>query len=674
MRAILPLLAWLLLVTTGTADARALRATIARVNTPVAVLQDVRIRLEWPADAATGRLEIRAARAAAPDLGYRWRDLAWACTLERDGKDGWRCRGPVRASGKGPLQLSLALGPAATDAVLGGPRGARLAVHRVAATPDLTTVVLTRIPAAWAEALVAAAWPEARLGAGTLDGRFAVRAPPGRPLRLDGRLQVQGLGFDTPDGRIAGQELGGEFGIGWRRHGPRDLVQVDGALEGGEFLAGSAYVALPSAPVRVSLSAEGDGAGPWRLPRLLWNDPGVLRVEGSAVLDPGQPELELAFRSDDAAPLGARYLSGWLGLAGLDQLRMRGALDGALRVAAGEVHAASLQVHGLDLDDPQQRFRFAGLDGDVRFSVGVPVTSALRWREGALYGLGFGAATLPMASADGELRLRETVTVPAFGGHLRVDGMRLRPPAGERGFEARFGLVLDRLDIGQLARALDWPAFRGELSGHIPDARYANNRLDFDGGLGVALFGGQVTVSALAMERPFGVAPTLTADIDFEDVDLLALTEVFDFGSITGRLDGRIHDLRLVDWKATAFDARLRTEPHPGVRQRISQRAVQNISSVGDGSLLTGLQSRLIGLFDDFGYRAIGISCRLANEVCVMDGLPDADGSDSGGFTIVAGAGLPRLTVIGHNRRVDWPTLVERLAAVASGEVRAEFE
>jgi hypothetical protein len=35
----------------------------------------------------------------------------------------------------------------------------------------------------------------------------------------------------------------------------------------------------------------------------------------------------------------------------------------------------------------------------------------------------------------------------------------------------------------------------------------------------------------------------------------------------------------------------------------------------------------------------------------------------------VSGAGLPRLTVVGHNRLVDWPVLVERLAAVAGGDV-----
>ena len=101
------------------------------------------------------------------------------------------------------------------------------------------------------------------------------------------------------------------------------------------------------------------------------------------------------------------------------------------------------------------------------------------------------------------------------------------------------------------------------------------------------------------------------------------------------------------------------------MRQRISQRAVQNISSVGDASFAGSLQGRLIGLFDDFGYSRIGISCRLRNTVCEMGGLRSGGNT----FTIVSGAGLPRLTVVGHNRLVDWPVLVERLAAVAGGDV-----
>ncbi len=127
-------------------------------------------------------------------------------------------------------------------------------------------------------------------------------------------------------------------------------------------------------------------------------------------------------------------------------------------------------------------------------------------------------------------------------------------------------------------------------------------------------------VTAPAQGTLAGTAPTLSADIDFNDLDLLRLTEVFDFGSITGKLDGHIHQLRLVDWTPVRFDAALYTDRKPGVRQRISQRAVQDIGSVGDASFISSLQGQLIGLFSDFGYRRIGIGCRLENQVCAMSG------------------------------------------------------
>ena len=106
------------------------------------------------------------------------------------------------------------------------------------------------------------------------------------------------------------------------------------------------------------------------------------------------------------------------------------------------------------------------------------------------------------------------------------------------------------------------------------------------------------------------------------------------------------------------------------MRQRISQRAVQDLTSVGNASIVSSLQAKLIGFFDDFGYSRIGIACRLSDEVCAMDGL----GSAGEGFIIVEGSGLPRLTVVGYNRRVDWPTLVERLAAVGTGDVKPVVE
>src|SRR3546814_1563663 len=84
-------------------------AKIERVTTAVATLEGVEVRLDWPAQATTGELRLRAARVDAPDLGYRFRSLEWRCPLARDGQGGWRCDGELHATGGKPFRLSVAL-------------------------------------------------------------------------------------------------------------------------------------------------------------------------------------------------------------------------------------------------------------------------------------------------------------------------------------------------------------------------------------------------------------------------------------------------------------------------------------------------------------------------------------------------------------------------------------
>lgn len=673
----LRLLPLLLLACIGPAPARTLTARIARVATTVATLEGVTVRLDWPAQAKQGELSLTAKRIAAPDLGYRYTDATWRCPLQRDGQGGWRCDGMLQSGKSKPLRLSLDLGVASTDAVLSQGR-ARFALHRQAATPDLTTIDLTYVPIAWTQALLSQAWPDAHLKSGELGGRLAVEAPERKPLRVAGKLTLSGAGLDTPDGGIAAENISGVFDIDYRKSAGASQATLDGRLQKGELLAGNAYVALPDSPVMLRIDAKQSGSAGWRLPRIDWRDGDTLRVAGSAALseDAALQDLDIEVNSRDISPLRQRYLSGWLGLFGLGDVELAGAMNARVNLQKGTLRNIDAVLHDVVMHDANGRFRFDGLDGDVRYSSSEPIDSELRWRGGQLYGLDFGAARLPFTSRDGALRLREAVDVPMLGGRFGLDNLTLNPPAGDSGMRMSFGLTLDRIDFGKVSAALGLPAFSGELNGRIPNARYADDRIDFDGGLLLGLFDGTVTMSAMSMERPFGVAPTLSADIVLDDIDLQALTGVFDFGSISGRLDGRIDHLRLVDWSATAFDAQLRTQKVPGVRQRISQRAVQNISSVGDASFVSSLQGQLIGLFDDFGYARIGISCRLANEVCDMGGLDSGAASGSGGqgFTIVQGSGIPRLDVVGFNRRVDWPVLVERLAAVGKGDVKPVFE
>ncbi len=653
------------------ASARGLQAKIAKVTTPVATLEQVRVRVDWAAGADSGELQLWAGRVEAPDLGYRYRDLHWRCPLRREGKDGWRCEGELRSGRAAPLQLALRFDAATTQASLAQGR-ARIALDRDAGSPDLTGIDLSRVPIQWAQALLAKAWPDANFKAGEFDASLAIEAPANRPLRIAGPLVLRGVGLETADASIAGERLGGRFAIDYRTTPALSLLALDGELRGGEFLAGNTYVALPATPVGLRIDAMRHAGAGWELPRIEWRDGDALSVEGDArfASDASLQALEVDVHSGDMSPLRQRYLSGWLGLFGLGEVDLHGAMDMHLQLRDGQLQVADARLHGVNLRDPGERFVFDGLQGDVRYSAGAPVQSELRWASGKLYGLEFDAARLPFASADGLLRFREDATVPIMGGTMTFRGLTIRPPQGEASADIRFALVLDDIDFGRVSTVLGLPAFQGRLSGTIPNARYANERIDFDGGLSMQLFDGRVAFSSLALERPFGSAPSLSADIAFDDLDLLRLTEVLGFGSITGRLDGRIDGLRLVDWTPVAFDARFITDAKPGIKQRISQRAVQNISSVGDASFVTSLQGKLIGLFDDFGYRRIGIGCHLVNEVCSMSGLHSA----SNAFTIVEGAGLPRLGVVGFNRQVDWPTLVERLVAVGSGEVKPVVE
>jgi hypothetical protein len=401
----------------------------------------------------------------------------------------------------------------------------------------------------------------------------------------------------------------------------------------------------------------------------------VLEATGNGALaaDATVARLDLDVALGDLSIARDRYLNGFLGPAGFPDLVLTGQASAHVALRDNRFHSLDARVAGLNAVDKTARFTFAGVAGDLRWTRdATPVASALHWNSGALYGVGLGPATFDFSSADGVFRLAHGVTIESLGGTVRLDSLEVQPPDGPAGARFEFGLAMDALDLGSLSQRLGWPDFAGTISGSIPSARYQDDILTLDGGLTMNLFGGTVTANNLVMERPLGVAPTLSADVALQDIDLEPLTSAFEFGTITGHLDGRIDDLRLVDWEAVAFKAWLETDRTFKGKRRISQRAVQDIANVGEGGggLTAGLQGMFLQLFDSFGYDRIGIGCELRGTVCRMEGI----GSAGEGYIIVAGSGLPRLQVVGFNRYVDWPTLVARLEAVTSGDSKPIIE
>src|SRR5690606_15613781 len=129
--------------------------------------------------------------------------------------------------------------------------------------------------------------------------------------------------------------IDGHFDLVFRTRSGQSDFDVDGELHGGEFLAGNTYVALPDTLVALEIEGESSGVG-WRIPHFEWRDPSALTASGSASIGEGATlqALEVSLHSEDITPLRDRYLSGWLGLAGLGEMEMRGAVDATLRIEA----------------------------------------------------------------------------------------------------------------------------------------------------------------------------------------------------------------------------------------------------------------------------------------------------------------------------------------------------
>ncbi|MFN2308486.1 MAG: hypothetical protein ABR553_01950 [Gammaproteobacteria bacterium] len=474
------------------------------------------------------------------------------------------------------------------------------------------------------------------------------------------------LDFANESGTQAGERLALDFTAEGRRRGADWQGDARIALGRGALFIDPVYLEpTPQSPVRLTTTLHWSAASRrLHLTDLVLDHPGVAQARAELRLRLGDTTtLESVEAQLDEAHLPGAYLSyiqPWLHGGVGDALETAGRFSGSYRYHAGGDTALRLRVQDVDIADTGQRFGVNHLNGVIDWaSDAVPRTSELAWQGGSLYRLGIGAAQLAVVSRGLQFELREPTRIPVLDGALLIDDLALSDPGAETQ-RWRFDGVLTPVSMEAVAAALGWPDFGGQLSGMIPSVQFADGVLEVGGVLLARAFDGEVTVRNLRLEQPFGAVPRLWADIAVDNLDLEALTGTFEFGRITGRLGGHVKGLQMAAWQPVAFDARLATPEGDRSRHRISQKAVDNLSSIGGG--VGGALSRtFLGMFEDFPYDRLGLSCVLENGVCRMNGVAPAQQ----GYYIVKGRFLPpRINVVGYSDRVDWKTLIGRLKSV----------
>ncbi|WP_019568214.1 hypothetical protein [Thioalkalivibrio sp. ALMg13-2] len=482
--------------------------------------------------------------------------------------------------------------------------------------------------------------------------------------RSEATLAVHDLAFSDDLGLQAGEELDGRL----RLTGDADGWDVDLALTAGVVFVDPWFVDLDAeGPVELEArGVVGDGEGlTVRADSLSLDYGDAAALQGQGLAFAPEHGLDGQFQGEVGA-LGVIYdslLSPWLVGTALGELDASGRLTGEVEMHASAARYARIEWSGVEAQDRRGRFGVSGAQGELDWSATVSGgPGRIGFDAAHLYGLPFDAFAARVRTQPQGLELLEATEIPILDGGLRVGAFSVQQT--ETGPDVQFQGGIRAISLEPLTEVLGWPRFSGQVAGMIPRVRLEDGDLNVDGRLLVQVFDGEVVLRDVYIHDLFGYAPELGLSTQIQRLDLELVTRAFDIGRIQGRLSGHVNDLVMVDWSPVHMDLELMTPLDDPGRRRISQRAVENITELG-GGLQAAASSIFLRVFENFSYRRLGFRCELRGDVCTASGVADRP---DGGFVLVQGGGLPQIEVIGYNRRVDWPELIERLATIQGGE------
>jgi hypothetical protein len=498
-------------------------------------------------------------------------------------------------------------------------------------------------------------------------GRIGVQArlagSGSQPAKLSLEARLDDVAWSSADGLQAGQRLSGTARLQGQWVDQTWRFQLNSEWRSGQVYSDPMFVELSQHPLRLTGRLRWAGGDePMLMDALQLRLGELLQLAAQGRLpmaDPLQGTLRVQAEVPDLAAAYPVLLQPFGYGRVFGELDVSGDATAQLHWERGTPVSAEIHLAGIHLDDRQGRFGIADMTTDLYWqSTGVPLPSRLQWHGGNLYRIAFGASSAELLLGPDQISLARPLVLPLLEGKLRIpelqaSGLLQGQPAW------RAALRAETLSLPALTAALGWPALAGELSVQIPTVRYAEGVLEMDGELVAQAFDGEVTVTDLQLRDPAGPAPVFEAQASLRRLDLERLTRVFDFGRITGRLDGDVRGLQLVGWEPTGFQAELRNPEDDDLPHKISQRAVENLTALGNNGAMA-LSGTFLRFFESFSYDRMLLKVRLDGQRAELDGIPHP----SGGYYLVKGAGLPRIDVIGRNREVAWRDLVERLRRI----------
>jgi hypothetical protein len=513
--------------------------------------------------------------------------------------------------------------------------------------------------------------------------------------RLAGTVGLAGLKFNDASFTVAGEgldpvvhfEADGSLSKGLAFKGGLDIGH-------GESLWGSVYVAWDKHPLKIEASgryAPSTGAIEGLAAHVLVPEVGSIDVEGAAGL---APALSFDLEAESRFSLGPLYaFYAQTGVPEEARTKLEGAMETTVRVQKdGESLSIGgrVRLDGTNVESPTSKTLLLGVTADLPFRYeserltpnGPPPTgtpSQTGSAETPLPEAGFlhiGEFQSPFLTLNPiEIPLRagpnavsiEPFGLPLFGGRFELGRtiFRLDPATGA--FAGVGSFALRDIDIAKFPIQSPQFGLTGKIQAEFPRLDIGPDRIAVSGRGEASVFGGQVVLRDLDVEKPFSAQRTISLNVDLVDLDLKKLTDEVPFGEVTGIVRGEIRDLVLSYGQPARFDFRIESVPRAGVPQTFSLKAVDNLTVLSSGQKASGGSGGFwMSFIRGFRYAKLGIVSTLRNDTFTLGGTIHEGGTEY----LVKKPALFGISVVNREpgKRISFKEMTGRLKRVGQSD------
>jgi hypothetical protein len=503
----------------------------------------------------------------------------------------------------------------------------------------------------------------------------------GQPLRASGKLEVSGGSFATSDGSKVGENLRLDARLTATVGGHADIAST-GTLKilEGEILWGKFFGNLKTR--RPALDFDGnylaaDGLLQMRRIHLSLDRIGALNLSGRVTGLPQAPAIhaELESKEIELAGVFDFFVRPTLNRTYpiMDDLVPSGRLAFSLETngAPGKLSAkGNIQLRGAHVQTKSNRWRIGPVDLTLPF--GIHLSEAFDAASSnppigrlSIESARVGDESIPRLATslslwNNTLRLHQPLRVPVYGGGVEISALLWKDLLNDPR-TASFSIQVNNLQLKRLTGALGWYRFTGSLSGSFPRIEWSGGSLSSPGQIQVDLFGGRLEISKLEIENLFSPVPSIKLDARLRDLQLEQISEVFEFGRISGILEGAIHNLVITAGQPSEFTADIHTVKRPGSSQWINVEALNKLTVLSSGHQASSVFGGLAVFFENFRYDKMGFKASLRNDHLTLRGVESKNGQE---YLVVGSILPPTVNVISHTERIAFSELVRRLERI----------